>query len=146
MFDRSVIGHRFPAYPVAIEAGRIRQFAHAIGEAAAVHTDESAARAAGYASVLAPPTFLTVCDLESPTPLPVIQFLAIDLRRLLHGEQSFTYFGPVCAGDVITVEREIVDVFSRKQGALDFAVCETRYANQHAQLVAKASTTLIVRN
>jgi acyl dehydratase len=146
MFDRSVIGHQFPPYQVPIEAGRIRQFAEAVGETADVYSDEVAARRAGYPSLLAPPTFLTVCDLCSPTPLPVVEFLHIDLRRLLHGEQSFTYFASICAGDVISVEQTIVDIFSKKNGALDFAVYETNYVNQRNVTVATASTTLIVRN
>jgi acyl dehydratase len=146
VFDRSVIGHRFPAYHVPIEAGRIRQFAQAIGETGGVYTDEAEARQAGYPSLLAPPTFLTVCDLESPAPLRVVEFLQVDLRRLLHGEQSFTYFAPICAGDVISVERWIVDVFSKKQGQLEFAIYESCYMNQRGEVVARASTTLIVRN
>ena len=53
-----VIGHRFPPYTVEVEKQPLRLFAKAIGERAPVYTDEAAAQAEGYRSILAPPTYL----------------------------------------------------------------------------------------
>ena len=38
------------------------------------------------------------------------------------------------------------DIFDKKGGALDFVVLEYTYTNQHGELVAKASSTLVQRN
>ena len=45
-----------PSGPYAVDAALIAAFAAAVGSADAVHTDAEAARAAGYADVVAPPT------------------------------------------------------------------------------------------
>jgi len=45
-----------PSGPYAVDAALIAAFAAAVGSADAVHTDAEAARAAGYADVIAPPT------------------------------------------------------------------------------------------
>ncbi len=45
-----------PSGPYAVDAALIAAFAAAVGSADPVHTDAEAARAAGYADVIAPPT------------------------------------------------------------------------------------------
>ena len=50
MIDKKWIGHEFPPSELALERGRLRFFALAIGETDPVYTDVDAARAAGYAT------------------------------------------------------------------------------------------------
>jgi acyl dehydratase len=146
MLDTSKIGHEFPAFTADVEKGRLRFFAKAIGESNPVYTDEAAAMAAGYKSLPAPPTFAMALDMEGPDLMPVLEFLNMDLARILHGAQDFEYFAPICAGDSITVTSRIVDIFDKKGGALDFVVMENTYTNQDAVQVAKATSTLVQRN
>lgn len=146
MLDRSKIGYEFPSFSAEVEKGRLRFFAKAIGETNPIYTDEAAARDAGYASLPAPPTFPMVLDMAAPEDLPVLDLLKIDIARILHGSQEFEYFAPICAGDTIAITSRISDMFDKKGGALDFVVSENTYTNQNGQRVARATSTLVVRN
>jgi len=146
MLDRSHIGHKFNAHSVEIEKGRLRFFAKAIGETNPIYSDEEAAKKAGYRSIPVPPTFPFSIDLESPEFLPVLTLLEMDIGRILHGSQDFEYFQSICAGDVITCQTEIKDMFDKKGGALEFVVLETTYTNKDGEIVVKTSQSLVYRN
>ena len=146
MLDKSYIGHVFPAFTAEVERGRLRFFAKAIGESNPIYTDEEAAKAAGYRALPAPPTFTSVLDQESPDFLPVLDLLGIDIARILHGSQEFEYLQPICAGDTISVQVRIADIFDKKDGALEFVVMEHTYTNQDDVLTTRATSTMVVRN
>jgi len=146
MLDRSKIGHQFKTFSAPIELGRLKFFAKAIGETNPIYLDESAARDAGYRSLPAPPSFPFSIDLDGPELLPVIRVLELNIAKVLHGSQEFEYFGQICAGDTIEVRSAIKDMFDKKGGALEFVVIESSYTNQHQELVAKATNTLVYRN
>ena len=146
MLDKSYIGHAFPAFEAEVEKGRLTFFAKAIGETNPLYTDESVARDQGYRGLPAPPTFTMVLDQESPEFLPVLRLLNIDIATVLHGAQTFEYLVPICEDDRIRVESSIVDIYDKKDGALEFVVMENRYTNQDGELTTKATNTLVVRN
>ncbi len=146
MLDKNYIGHVFPAFTAEVEKGRLRFFAKAIGESNPIYTDEEAAREAGYRALPAPPTFTSVLDQESPDFLPVLDLLGIDIARILHGSQEFEYLEPICAGDTISVQVRIADIFDKKGGALEFVVMEHTYTNQDGVLTTRANSTMVVRN
>lgn len=146
MIDRKYIGHAFPAYAVEVERGRLRFFAKAIGERNPVYTDESAARAAGYRSLPVPPTFLFSLENEVPDPFAYLTGMGVDLRRILHGEQSFTYHAAACAGDILTFEPRIANIYEKKGGALEFIVRETTVTGSAGALVAELRTVIVVQH
>jgi len=146
MIDRKHIGKTLPPAVLEIEKGRLRFFAKAIGETNPVYVDEAAALAAGYPSLPAPPTFLFTTELDAETFLPALAGMGVDLRRILHGEQQFTYLAPVCAGDTITVNSTIADIYDKKNGALEFLVKESTATNQHGTTVATIRAIIVVRN
>jgi len=146
MLDKSKIGHEFPSFTAEIEKGRLRFFAKAIGETNPIYTDESAAQAAGYPTIPAPPTFMFSVDLDGPELLPIIGLLNLDIGKVLHGSQEFEYLGQIYAGDRITQQSKIVDIYDKKGGALEFVVQESRYTNYSGELVGKARQTLVYRN
>lgn len=146
MLDRRKIGHEFPSFTVDVEKGRLRFFAKAIGETNPIYTDESAAHAAGYPAIPAPPTFMFSVDLDGPELLPIIGLLDLDIGRVLHGSQEFDYLAQIFAGDSITQQCRIVDIYDKKAGALEFVVQESSYTNQNGDLVGKARQTLVYRN
>jgi hypothetical protein len=146
MLDRSKVGHEFDAFNVDIEKGRLKFFAKAIGEINPVYFSESAARDAGYKTIPAAPTFPFPLDMEGPELLPVLNFLGMDIGRLLHGSQEFEYLGTIYAEDTIRVTSKIKNMFDKKAGALEFVVLENTYTNQHGELVVKATNTLVYRN
>ncbi|MDH4007352.1 MAG: MaoC family dehydratase N-terminal domain-containing protein [Desulfuromonadales bacterium] len=146
MLDRKNIGRISKPHTVEVEKGRLKFFAKAIGETNPIYTDESAARAAGYRSLPAPPTFSFSLDLEQDDPFGDLTEMGISLGKLLHGEQNFTYHAPICAGDTITLQSKVVDIYDKKGGALEFLVQDYSLKNQDGQLVAEMRRTLVVRN
>ena len=76
----------------------------------------------------------------------LLALLGIEPTKILHGEQSFTYYQSACAGDTITVESVIEDIYDKKNGALEFVVKAARATNQNNELVAEMRTVLVVRH
>lgn len=146
MIDRKHIGKILPPAVLEIEKGRLRFFAKAIGETDPVYTDEAAAQAAGYPSLPAPPTFIFAAELDAGTLMPALIEMGVNLPRILHGEQQFTYLAPVCAGDTITVQSRISDIYDKKNGALEFLVKDSTVTNQHGKQVAQMRSVIVVRN
>ncbi|MDT5065467.1 MAG: hypothetical protein QOK02_1622 [Mycobacterium sp.] len=144
--DQSVIGKEFPPLTMTVDAGRLRFFAKAIGETNPVFTDLETAKAAGHRDLPVPPTFLFGIELESPDPFAWLSGMGVDLRRVLHGEQSFTYHSPAVAGDVLTVTPRVDNVYSKKGGALDFIEKASTVTRQDGSVVAELTTVIVVRN
>jgi acyl dehydratase len=76
----------------------------------------------------------------------MLREMDIPLARLLHGEQSFRYHKPVCAGDRITVRSSVSEIYDKKGGALEFVTRSSRVTNQDNELVAELRSVLVVRH
>ncbi|MOA64579.1 hypothetical protein D3C78_1906750 [compost metagenome] len=50
------------------------------------------------------------------------------------------------AGDRLSFETKIVDIYDKKGGALEFVVRETRVTDEQGELVAELRNSLVVRN
>ena len=142
--DPGVIGRTLPAHSVDVERGRLRFFAQTIGETDPVYSDPDAAKAAGHRDLPVPPTFLFCLDMERPDSFGLMRELDVDLRTVLHGEQRFTYHATAHAGDRLTFEGRITDVYSKREGALTFMVRTTEVTRDGAP-VATMTNTLVVR-
>ncbi len=146
MIDRNLIGHELPPSTLPIERGRLRFFARATGETDPVYTDLEAARAAGYPDLPAPPTFLFSAELDSRAAFTLLDLLKVPLANVLHGEQGFTWYRPVCAGDTVTVQPRITDIYDKKGGALEFVVKVAEARNQRNELVAELRSVIVCRH
>ncbi|WP_405139104.1 MaoC family dehydratase N-terminal domain-containing protein [Nocardia sp. NBC_01388] len=144
--DPGIVGTEFPPTTLTLDAGRLRFFAKAIGEQNPIYTDADAAKAAGYADLPAPPTFLFSIELEDPDPFAFVAAAGIDMRFVLHGEQTFTYHSTAVAGDVLTARPRITDVYSKKGGALEFLVKETAVTRADGSPVADLRSVIVIRN
>jgi acyl dehydratase len=144
--DSAFVGTQLPATTLTVDAGRLRFFAKAIGETNPLYTDVEAAKAAGYADLPVPPTFLFSIELENPDQFRWVVDQGIDPRFVLHGEQSFTYHSIAHAGDTLTATPRIVDVYSKKGGALEFIVKNTTVTRADGSAVADLETVIVVRN
>src|SRR3546814_7749118 len=103
MVAATLIGHRLPVVKARVEAGRLRAFRRTIGSA-----DPS--------NPVAPPTYLFALEmLEADRPLAFAEELGVDMAKVLHSEQAFTYFAPVRAGDEIVLETIVSDIFEKKR-------------------------------
>jgi acyl dehydratase len=145
MIDRKYIGHTMPPFSVAVEAGRLRFFAKATGQSDPVYSQDQAARAAGHPALPVPPTFLFCLEMDAPDPAAIRNLLGLDYKRLLHGEQGFSYHRMAHAGDVLTFEQRIEDIYDKKGGALEFVVRKTRVTNQRGEHVADLRGVTVMR-
>jgi len=146
MIDKRHIGMELPKHSVDVEKGQLRFFAKATGQDDPIYIDDQAAKAAGYRDLPAPPTFLFCLDMDVPDPFHLLKTLEVDLGKVLHGEQSFTYHKDVCAGDTVTFQTKVVDIFDKKGGELEFIVQNTTVTNQNDDHVADLRGVIVVRH
>ena len=137
------VGKTYPPVDYAVGREKIREYAAAVGEEAPVHHNPEAARAAGYADVVAPPMFAVVYASKAVAPALFDPDVGIDFARMVHGGQEFVWGPPVVAGDEIATEVEVKDVAER--GGLEFYVFESRSTNQDGETVCTGTWTNIVR-
>ena len=146
MLDKSFIGSTSAPRSVEVEKGQLKFFAKATDETNRIYFDEAVAREAGHPALPAPPTFLMCLGSLAPDREDILGKLGIDIGRILHGEQHFTHFKPIYAGDTITLTTRVTDMYDKKGGALDFIVQETDATNQKGEKVGLARSTIVVRN
>jgi len=146
MIDKKFIGYEVPPTLWDVEKGRIRFFAEVIGATDPIHLDATAAKAAGYRNVVAPPTFIFRAESDSGVLMKLLDPLKIDLRKVLHGEQRFDYHAPVCAGDTLRFQTRVADIYDKKGGALEFVVNDTKVTNQLGEHVASLHSVIVVRH
>ncbi|AOZ08524.1 MaoC family dehydratase N-terminal domain-containing protein [Cupriavidus malaysiensis] len=146
MIDKQWIDHELGASVLTVERGRVRFFAKAIGETDPIYSDEAAARAAGYADLPAPPTFLFAAELDSGAMFGMLDRLGVPHAKVLHAEQGFEYLAPVVAGDTVTVRSRIQDIYEKKGGALEFIEVASDVVNQRGEAVARLRSLTVVRH
>jgi acyl dehydratase len=127
----------------AVGREKIREYASAVGETDPRFHDVEAARAAGFADLVAPPMFACVYKWRALGPVVLDPDVGIDFSRLVHGGQDFTWHAPVVAGDEITTEAEFTG--HAKKGELNVFTFTTRSVNQRDELVCEGTWTNIVR-
>lgn len=138
--------HEFEPITVDVERGRLRFFAKAIGQTDPIYSDLDAAKQAGHPDLPVPPTFFFSLELEASDLAAHLTELGVDVRRVLHGEQSFTYHSLAHAGETLTLQPRFVDVYTKKGGALELLVKRTDIARVDGEPVAEASTVIAIRH
>jgi len=138
-----LVGRAFPpTAPYLVGREKVREFARAVFATDPQHTDAGAARALGYADVVAPPTFAMVIQ-----DLTLQQLLAqpdsgIALERTIHAEQRFRYTRPIVAGDELVAQLAITGVRAVGKGAMVTSEAEiTDAAGAH---VVTATSVLLI--
>lgn len=138
-----LVGRVFPPtdlYLVGRE--KVREFARAVFATDPSHTDPEAARALGYADVVAPPTFAMVIQ-----DLTLQQLLAepdsgIALERTIHAEQRFRYTRPIVAGDELRASLSVVGV--RAVGGNAMVTSEAEITDAAGEHVVTATSVLLI--
>jgi acyl dehydratase len=141
--DTKAAGKTYEPKIYAVGREKVREYAHAVGETNPVHLDVAAARAAGYADVVAPPMFAVVYSAPAMAPAVLDPDVGINLAMMVHGGQEFVWGRPVVAGDEITTTASVKDI-SERDGK-GFYVFETVSTNQDGDTVATGTWTNIVR-
>ncbi|WP_018923970.1 FAS1-like dehydratase domain-containing protein [Salsuginibacillus kocurii] len=104
-------GTRTERFKVHITREDIQLFARSIGFMSGIHVEEDAAQAAGFSSLVAPPTYPVLCWHEVEVP-----WLARITEPLLHGKQSFHYDSPITAGNTYVCQLQLVNATQRFRG------------------------------
>jgi len=136
-------GKSYPAFEYEVGREKIREYAYAVGEHDAIYHDAGAARAAGFRNVVAPPMFCVVYSAGAMGPAILDPELAISLMMMVHGSQQFEWGEPVVAGDVISTEATMKELYE-KDGK-EFYVWESESRNQDGATTVKGTWTNIVR-
>ena len=141
--DTSAVGHTFAPLVYAVGREKIKEYAHAVGETNPLHLDHEAARAAGYADVVAPPMFTVVYSAPSFMPALFDPDVAMNFAMMVHGGQEFVWGEPVVAGDELQTTLECKSIEARD--GKGFYVFESVTTNHRGETVCTATWTNIVR-
>ncbi len=143
MLDRSLIGRESEPVVHDVEKGALRRFAEALGDPNPIYVDEEAARAAGYPSLVAPPTFPVVLTVNERFR----HSLDLGTRSFLHSEQQIEYGRPIVVGDRIVVKTRVADVQERAgaSGPMDILVLEDEGRDPQGAIVFRTRSTLVLR-
>src|SRR5438477_6850786 len=131
--NANAIGKTFPAVVYAVGREKIREYAAAVGETNPLHHDLEAARAEGYADVVAPPMFAVVYAGRAVAPAIFDPDVGINFAMMVHGAQEFRWGPVVVAGDEITTTTTVKDIADRR--GMVFYVFESASKNQNDDTV-----------
>ncbi len=132
-----------PTAPYLVGREKVREFARAVLATAPLHHDPVAARAAGFADVVAPPTFPIVITEATLQQLLAEPDAGIDFSRVVHGDQRFTYSRPVVAGDELTATLRVTSI--KTLGGNSMITSETAMVDADGEHVVTSISTLVVR-
>jgi acyl dehydratase len=141
--NTEAIGKTYPGDVYAVGREKVREYAYAVGEANPLYLDVEAARAAGYADVVAPPMFAVVYAGRAITPALFDPEVGINFANMLHAGQEFAWGPLVVAGDEITTTTEVKDISER--GGMGFYEFETVSRNERGETVCTGTWRQIVR-
>jgi hypothetical protein len=144
--DRSVLGKEYAPYPVAVERGRIKDFARAIGDLNPFYLDDAVGAASEWGDVIAPPTFpITFRDEADSGAL--LRDLGVDISRVLHGEQEFELFRQLTPGETYLCRAKVVDIYDKvgRSGPMAFVVREIAVTDRAGEIVATMRQTTVIR-
>ena len=142
------------SYPAQEEVGRaaIRCFAMALGDANPLYCDDAYARACGYPSRIAPPTFaVETCQYGAGPPdadgyIGHAWQLPIDGCRMIRAGNAYEFFRPVLPSDRISVSYTLEDIAERsasRGGTQLFVTSVGRYWAADGELLAVNRETIV---
>lgn len=132
-----------PTEPYLVGREKIREFARAVFATSALHIDVAVARAAGYADLVAPPTFGVVVQERTLDQLLSEPDAGIDFARVVHGDQRFSFSRPIVAGDELTATLTVASI--RSLGGHSMVTAESSIVDGQGAHVVTAISTLVVR-
>ncbi len=142
--NRDWIGRVAPkGDPVEVTRNDIRRFATAIGDSNPAYHDREAAKALGYADVIAPPTFLISATTGGGSGGFILDpDLGLNYAMVVHGEEAFAFVRPVQAGDVLEMTQRIADIQAKGSNELLTLVTEV---TSDGEPVATITNTIVSR-
>lgn len=138
--DRNIIGRTSPRFACTVEAGKIKEFAAAVGETnEAFWRDEEAA-------LVAPPTFSHI--FRSGKMKLLMSDCGLDATKFLHGEHEIEFHRPLKAGARVSYAIRVADVREsegRRSGPMDIVVLETVVNDESGAPVQTIRQTFVAK-
>lgn len=139
-----LVGRQFPPVgPYLVGREKVREFARAVLATNPIYFEVEAARAAGHADVVAPPTFPVVVQEMTLAQLLAETDANIDFSRVVHGDQRFQFSRDVVAGDELTATLSVTSV--KSLGGHSMVTSESVMTDANGHHVVTAISTLVVR-
>ena len=132
-----------PTAPYLVGREKIREFSRAVLSTNPINFDVEAAKAAGHADLVAPPTFPVVVQEATLAQLLAEPDAGIDFSRVVHGEQRFTYTRAIVAGDELTATLTVSSV--KSHGGHNMVTADSDIVDAEGNHVVTAISTLVVR-
>lgn len=125
--DPSLVGRAFPApAPLSVTPERVSAFAAAVGHP-------------GAPGEVVPPTFPIVLAFDAMQAF--LDAEAIDLHRIVHGEQRFAYARPLAVGDELTATLTVTGL--RQIGGADIIATASEITDAAGAVVCTGKATLV---
>lgn len=150
---KSAIGQESDPWTYEVTTTSVRAFARGVGYTDPVYFDVNAAKAAGYRSLPAPPTYLGTpvfipgrSDDTFSNPREGQPRVNHGLKNVLDGATEVDYYEDICAGDTLTGVSRVADLRvsdSKAIGKMLIVSIETRYTNQSGKLAALLRSQVI---
>jgi acyl dehydratase len=138
-----LVGRTYPpTEPYRVEREKVREFADAVFSTSPLSRDVEAAHAAGYADLVAPPTFPIVIQQRTWDQLIGDPEAGIELSRVLHGDQRFHVTRPIVAGDELVATLTVASVRAMAGNAM--VTAETVITDADGAHVVTATSMLMV--
>lgn len=121
----------------------IGRFARAVGASAAEHFSHESAERAGFADVVATPTFAVTLSQRAEAEFMRDPEAGVDFSRLVHGEEGFVRHAPIVAGDELVAETLVQRI--RSAGGHDMVTLETRVSTSAGEPRATTKSVVVIR-
>ncbi len=143
--------------PVTVEitARESQRYAMAVDDLNPVYFDEDAARAAGYRTIVAPPTFMghavavtkPLSQLREDGIFRGGRHLRLGVARVMAGGDDWEFVRPAYVGDVVTAETRLhsLDEHEGRSGPFVTTVVQTIFTDADGEVVARLRQTGIAR-
>ena len=126
-------GRSYPPTPVyEITAVKISEFAKALEDDNPAYRTEDP---------LAPPTLVAMVAFAAWDQMFADRELELELRRVIHADQRFSYVRPLRAGDRVTATLTIEKV--RARGTTEIVSCSIEVHDQGGDVTCTAASTLV---
>ncbi len=141
--NSKAIGKAYEPVLYAVGREKIKEYARAVGETNPVYLDVQAARAAGYADLVAPPMFAVVYSAPAVAAGVIDPEIELNFAMMVHGAQEFVWGPLAVAGDELSTSASVKDISER--AGLGYYVFESISTNQRGEQVCRGTWTNIVR-
>ncbi|MBS4211400.1 FAS1-like dehydratase domain-containing protein [Neobacillus rhizophilus] len=127
------IGMKLESYTFRVEKGKIRELALAIGDLKDEYLKGESL----------PPTFPTVIEFWGGKGSSA-NLLGLNVKKVLHGEQTYEYLKEIKPEDEITVHSVVEDAYTKAK--MNFVIIKKEFFNQQGELVLLCRQTVIERH